>query len=332
VNGLKREVIIAIDGGGTYTRALATDFKGNILSSAVKEGSHPQKSRSATENVHDSIKEVIARGNIDIEDIQIIVGGFAGLNTNEDMKWVEQLTNLEGLQCEKVLVNDAVIARKGAFLGKSGIVCIAGTGSAVLGLNEDGRLIKSYDFQYKTYAAARYFSYEALFYLITKKTNKEQSEFVSRVFEYWGVKNIDELSNSLYYHLSHVNPETIQKLSQMASMVISHAENGDIDLENLCIKVLKSLSLGANIVSSRFSENTIPISLMGGVFNSTYMRNLMQDCLADSELVKKYSIIEPQASPIVGAMLIAYERIGVKLDKVALDKMIDCEKRLKLYN
>jgi glucosamine kinase len=328
---LKRDVIIAIDGGGTYTRTVACDTQGNILSSALRAGSHPQKNENAKGNVCDSINEVIEKANINMNDIRLLVGGFAGLNSHEDMKWAEQLTNNEGLRCGKVLVNDAVIAQSGAFLGKSGIVCIAGTGSTALGLNEDGNIIKNYDFQYITKAAARYFSYEALFHIITKKSKNEQSTFTRSVFEYWNVNSIDSLSKRLYDCLLHENPESIQKLSQMASLVTSHAEKGDSDMELLCKKVLNTLCLGANIIASRFSENTIPIALMGGVFNSTYIKQLMQSCISDNDWIKKCFIVEPEASPIIGAIVIAYDRLGIKMDKISLGRMMDWEKRLQLY-
>jgi glucosamine kinase len=328
---LKRDVIIAIDGGGTYTRTVACNINGNIISSALRGGSHPQKNKNAKSNVCNSINEVIEKANININDIRILVGGFAGLNSDEDMKWAEQLINIEGLRCQKVLVNDAVIAQNGAFSGKSGIVCIAGTGSTVLGLNEDGRIIKNYDFQYSTKAAARYFSYEALFHIITKRSKNEKNTFIRSVFEYWNVKNIDELSKLIYDCLAHENPESIQKISQMAYLVTSYAEKGDSDMEFICKKVLNTLCLGANIVASRFSENIIPISLIGGIFNSAYIKQLMQSCISDNDWIKECFIVEPEASPIIGAILIAYDKLGIKMDKISLSRMIHCEKRLQLY-
>ena len=55
----RNAVVIGLDGGGTYTRALCTDLNGHILAAAQTGGSHPQKNPTAQKNVRNAIRQVL---------------------------------------------------------------------------------------------------------------------------------------------------------------------------------------------------------------------------------------------------------------------------------
>jgi hypothetical protein len=54
-------VVIGIDGGGTYTRALCADLEGRVLAFAQTGGAHPRKNAIAEENVRAAIGQILDR-------------------------------------------------------------------------------------------------------------------------------------------------------------------------------------------------------------------------------------------------------------------------------
>lgn len=328
---MNKKAVIGIDGGGTYTRVVITDLEGNILSTALQSGSHPEKNRNAKENVRGAIKEAILKADIKEKDIRMVVGGFAGLNSKEDLVWAEEFTDIEELRCTRMHINDAVIAQEGAFLGDSGIIAICGTGSIVLGRDERGGLIRNYDFQHNARAGSRYFSYDALFDLMIRESEDSENEFMQEILRFWEAEDIEDLSKVLYHKLAHINIDVIQKLSEMAPIVINYAEKGNEGCRKVCDNIAKSLSVGINLVASQFSEDIVSVAFTGGVFKSNYIRQLMKDNLTVDNYYKQFSIIEPKVSPCIGAVLIAYKELGISLEETLLSNLIKSDEKLSLY-
>jgi glucosamine kinase len=69
-----------------------------------------------------------------------VVIGIVGYDTPSDLNWIAPLTKLPELTCPVWHVNDAVSAHSGALMGRSGIIVIAGTGSIIVGITEDGTI------------------------------------------------------------------------------------------------------------------------------------------------------------------------------------------------
>jgi glucosamine kinase len=91
-NNMTTEIVIGIDGGGTYTRALAADLSGHVLASVETKAASPNKTSEAQENVQQAIREVVARSGRRLEDVVGLVAGLAGLDSPQDREWAEQFT------------------------------------------------------------------------------------------------------------------------------------------------------------------------------------------------------------------------------------------------
>ena len=75
-----KNLILGIDGGGTYTRAALTDMDGKFVSSVERPGAASMhKDPNARENVHGAVREVLGKAGRSLSDIAAAAIGTAGL-------------------------------------------------------------------------------------------------------------------------------------------------------------------------------------------------------------------------------------------------------------
>jgi N-acetylmuramic acid 6-phosphate etherase len=129
---------IAIDGGGTKTRAGLYDADGNLLKEA--EGKASNISRTGPSNATHTVGNLI--NAMDVSALDIIVGGFAGVDS-WDLKQTIGESLYERFKPSKVVISNDLIPIKLAHVGRdAGIVGVAGTGSCVWAENEAGEYSK----------------------------------------------------------------------------------------------------------------------------------------------------------------------------------------------
>jgi len=132
--------VLGIDGGGSRTRAIAADTAGRIVGSAVGPSINPR---------HHDLTTVAARlADLTQRACDALNGtpaaaflSLGGISTRTDAAAVEEVAReVHALRGAQVLVdNDARAALVGGLAGRPGMVLIAGTGSACLGVAADGR-------------------------------------------------------------------------------------------------------------------------------------------------------------------------------------------------
>jgi glucosamine kinase len=313
---LKQSVVIGIDGGGTYTRVAVADLEGNVLSHSIKGGSHPGKNQDPLSNVQQAIQEALHVAGCSTSSVSYVVGGFAGLNERSDLGWARELTNVPGLNCPKEHKNDAEVAQYGAFLGDKGIIGIAGTGSIVLGKTEEHTVIKNYDYHHDSKAGARYLSYSVIYQLITStdKMHHQEDQLLANVLQFWDVTNMNELRILASKGYGDHNIAAIKKLSEMATIVTNAALNGSEMARNACFLVAAGLVTGLELVGSSFNEEAVPYTLVGGVATHPFIEKCIREQLMNNEF-KQFIYQQPLVSPVLGAVLNAYDQLGIKEDK-----------------
>ncbi|WP_157950894.1 BadF/BadG/BcrA/BcrD ATPase family protein [Peribacillus acanthi] len=328
---MDKRIVVGIDGGGTYTRVVIADLEGNILAFSKKAGSHPGKNKEPEKNVESAIMEALGKANYTLESIQCIVAGFAGLNGPKDMEWAEKYLSITGLKSSKVILNDAEVAHYGAFLGKVGILAIAGTGSIVVGKIESGKMIRNYDFHHDSEAASRFLTYSVIYDLISQKSLLREESLVESVLNYWNVKDIEELRQLAARGFNSEKIRALKMLSGMGSIVTEEASKGSEIANNACEKVVTSLVTGIQLVSSMFVKDSVSLSFVGGVVNHSYVLSMVERVLKGSNSLKTFSIQKPNLSPVLGAVLYAYNELGLSNNQDILEKLISTESTNDFY-
>lgn len=314
---MKREIILGIDGGGTHTRVAAVDTCGNILSYTEKGASSMWKDLKAKDNVHQAINEAVEKAGCKLGDVIALAAGVAGFDSESDLEWVRGLTQIEGLECPKWHVNDAVIAHAGAFLTKPGIIAISGTGSIIFGINESKRQIRNYDFHHYAATAARFISYDSVYKIIAGETDQSDNELVKQVLKYFGVSDIPALASLGADEFIKDRRERDRFFGNMAPMITEASLNGSHLAMSVCDSAAAALATGIRLVGSLFSSDTVLVALVGSVVNSIYIKHALSETLSKKSN-KEYKIVELSLPAVLGAVLMAMEHKGIPLHEETL--------------
>lgn len=142
---MKNRLIIGMDGGGTKTRVLVKEqLDGEILfdqnfgmsnyNNIGVEGLRPV--------FREVYEELVKSFGERLQDA-ILVLGSAGVDRPKDVEIYLSALRESGFTCRLEVVNDAEIALVGGNGDRKDALMIAGTGSIVVGINSNGKIVRS---------------------------------------------------------------------------------------------------------------------------------------------------------------------------------------------
>lgn len=328
---MSRQVVLGIDGGGTFTRVAVADLEGNVLGFAKKEGAHPDKNHHPAENVKTAIIEALENAGCKLPAVNYTVGGFAGVDEPEDLEWAQQFLTDSGLHANTTVLNDAVVAQFGAFLGGAGIMAIAGTGSIVVGKTEQGRIFRNYDFHHHEEASARFLSYSVIYDLITRDQLPENEGLLNKILDFWHVEGVEDLRRIASEGFCTDRIEARNRLSEMGELVAIEAERGNTTAISACEKVIDTLGTGVGLVSSVFEREPVPLALVGGVARNPFMEKLIHKHLDNGKTNKSYRYQPPKLSPVLGAVLYAIHEVNGHASEEIVERLLSSERDNDFY-
>ncbi|MBB6637286.1 N-acetylglucosamine kinase [Cohnella thailandensis] len=310
-NGQNR-VIAGIDGGGTHTRVMIADLEGNILSYVERGASSLHKDLNAKENVRQAIEEALHASEKEVPDVAALAAGIAGFDSQSDSHWVEALTDLPGLHCRKLHVNDAVVAHSGALLSEPGIIVISGTGSIVFAITEDGKPIRNYDLHHYAASAARFLAYDATYELLAGNVQENDRQLVQSMLRFWGVPSVEQLSLLALEGFVSDERERNRKFAELAPTITEFALQRSSLARTVCDRAVNQIMVGIKILASYFAQPEVRVSLIGSVVNSVYFQQQLASRMKAGNN-KSYRIVHPAFSPTTGALILALRQLGINI-------------------
>jgi glucosamine kinase len=136
-----QQILIAIDGGGTRTRCAAFDQAGRVRARAEAGPSNHLviDGRTAFASLAEAIRAVMTACGATQSQVYAISAGLAGVDAGGE-GLVDAQRCLEDLGFANSIINaDIVTAHAGAFDGEPGILALAGTGTAFVGVTRKGQ-------------------------------------------------------------------------------------------------------------------------------------------------------------------------------------------------
>jgi N-acetylglucosamine kinase-like BadF-type ATPase len=126
---------VGIDAGGTRTRLVLADAEGALLGTTEAGPGNYQVigPEGLSQLIHELLEE-IAPGELP----EALCAGVAGAGRFPEREQLRSALERKGLARTIRVVTDARAALEGAHRGEPGVVCIAGTGSIVIGRNAEG--------------------------------------------------------------------------------------------------------------------------------------------------------------------------------------------------
>lgn len=282
-----RDLLLAVDGGGTRCRVRIADRDGTKL--AEVEGG-PSNTRLGTDlvfsNILDATERALASAGLGVSCLPRLHAGLglAGLPLERERKLVHEYPHpFASMHVE----TDAHIACLGAHAGKNGAVLILGTGScgcAIIDCEE--HTVGGWGFEISDYASGAYMGRKAVRQaLLSREGLLPPSEFADKVFERFGASPEEAVV--------WAEKATPRDWGGFAPLVFEYAERGDPLAENIRRRTGEHAAL---MVQALVDLGAADVCLIGGVAQA------LKPHLPDKTL---QNISEPLGDTLDGALILA---------------------------
>jgi N-acetylglucosamine kinase-like BadF-type ATPase len=305
------DVMLAIDGGGTRTRCLAMDRSGCVLGSGA--GGASNHLLVALDVVKASLEEAInmtlAQARLKRTDVACVSAGLAGVDFDgSGAAEMERLFRELGF-AHTIINGDMVIAHAGALGGCTGVLALAGTGSAVLGIDANGRRIKigGWGPVYGDEGSAYRIAQNALTAAARAYDGcGPQTALLPAIVQALGLLDFRETVARIY--IEKAEPREIASLSSMAYQL---AEAGDEIARNIFLHAGDDLAENVAAALRRLSltDGQKIVSYQGAVLTAC---SLVRERF--SELLRQQfpgiAVVPPHFTPVHGAYLLGCGALG----------------------
>ncbi len=308
--------IIGLDGGGTKTAGVLCAPDGAILAEAQGGPSNFQVIgvETAAKTILDVIQSCCHTIGCSTAEIGATVAGLTGAGRPNDQQRMADAVLDEARNRSLILANvwvesDARIALEGAFSGKSGIIVIAGTGSIVFGKDRKGVVHRGGGW-------GRLIGDEGSGYAI----GREAFRAVARMIDGRGerTKLLALFGKKLELGTQEAIIEALYRknfdVASAAPLVLEAAEKEDRVAQRILTEAREELrevisSVFDRLRGSRKREERIPLAFVGSLLTNqnSYSRGMRT---AIRRTMPRISVQEAEASPVVGAALMAASRLS----------------------
>ena len=256
-------LVLAVDGGGTRTRASIVD--GEQVLAHAESGSIKRLrvgAEVAEENLRAVLNDVYAQAGI--AAVRAALVGVASATMPGTTEWITAVLKDFNAELTEV-VGDEVIALDAAFHGGPGILQIAGTGSNTIGRAPDGsrETAGGWSSHLGDEGSGYWIGLHSVRRALKAFDREQPSQVLKRVGEIWGTPNLDDLVN-----LGDSTPGP--DFAALAPTIHELAEAGD----PVAIEVLKQaaadlvefvLLVRAKLLRKHKIAGEVPVAWTGGI-------------------------------------------------------------------
>ncbi len=304
---------LGIDGGGTRTRCLILDERGNVAGFGSAGASKPDAVSVDTgaENIR-LAAEVAARSCGGLAAVDTVFAGMGGIASEDDIAVIAAMIDRIGLR-KNIPIGidyDVRIALAGGLGGAPGIGLIVGTGSSCYGRNAAGDSWRSggWGFIFDDVGSGFYLGLQGCIAVIRAYDGRApQTTLTEPLLHAADLRRITDLMHWAYHPALNIS-----KIAALAPLVLQVAETDPVayaivgrGCDELCAMI------GAVARKLSFFGD-IPIAAAGSVVeNSTLTRKLLMEAL---QVRVPGAYLAPLiAPPVVGAAFLALQQLGVML-------------------
>lgn len=308
------DFIVAVDGGQSQTQTVLASLDGTILASITTA----PVSNKRNPHGHELVRRTLAEGYAQAFAItgfpnhqpSHVYLGLSGIDRDFDCG------NLYGTNSISYST-DMLTCFAAAFpQTRSGVMVIAGTGSAVFGQREDGKNAVASGMGYylgdegsATWIAQKGFRavYQA------NDGRAEPTALTELILQHYDCKNLTQLLDQVYGDVY-----SRSQLAGASKLVFLAAQKGDAVSINILEAAGNELgrAVGAVLRSLERSDAEFPIAPVGGVFSSGKLvtRPMMSTVHAVNQQAR---LIQAEFVPVIGAVILALEALGIEItDKI----------------
>lgn len=292
---------LAIDGGGTKTECMVGDER-SVLASAVGGTIKIKKvgNEAAAKVLQSAIDDACKQANIRPDQFSRTCIGLAGSSIPEVSQWT-RATLHQLVSGELILVNDTTIAHHAAFNGGPGVLVIAGTGSNVLGINEQGESARAGGWGpiISDEGSGFWIGRTAVAQSMRAHDAGRSTELLSAVTHAWGLGSREEV-------VAMANSNPPPDFAALLPAVLQCADAGDALARDILSSAATELAQLAGIVIRKLwnGDGETHIALTGGVFaHSAQIRQMFSNAI---QAERRGIQVNPKpVHPVMGALAMA---------------------------
>ncbi|HEY3560506.1 MAG TPA: hypothetical protein VGL05_23735 [Kribbella sp.] len=300
--------VVAVDSGGSRTRVGCFNLDGVLLARQVGPGGSPTHNHAAAENFQSTIAAAMAGGGLVAGDAVAVTAGMAGYETASDDGWVSTFFDGTKLTCPRQVVNDSVIAHRGALAGAPGIIVVAGTGSMIATITDGDVMIDSGRFQHYA-GGARHLVYDVMQRILIGDATEADAKLIGAVLAWWGARDLGDLRRIVLGLSGRDYNEVKQRYGGLAPAItaaVASSPLADAAVSHLAEKT----AVGVRLLAPLIGGNAVPVALAGALATSAEFADRVARCLTASS-DPSISVTDAVLDPLGGAALMALASAGI---------------------
>ncbi len=305
-----KQYYLGVDIGGTKSHAVISDETGQVLGfGAGGTGNHEAVGFEGFSSVLDAMtQQALSMAKLQHKQLTAIGMGIAGLDWPTDEPLHRAVIGKLGFHSPMELVNDAVIGLIAGSHSGWGISVVAGTGSNCRGRDSNGRegRVSGVGHWSGEYGGGGDLVRRAMHSVTKAWTSRGPETVLSQKFvNYVGAHSVEDMLEGLSRGRYH--------LSGSAAMVVFDAarEQDPVALDAIRWLGCELGSLAVGVIRQlHFEEVAFDLVLTGSVYKGS---PLVADSLRATvhEVAPFASLVSLTAPPVVGAVMLAMEQVGV---------------------
>lgn len=309
--------VLGVDGGATKTHAIVADEMGHILGFGRSGNSNHQA--HGIQPAMDEVKRAVlyALNDAGLSPSMIELGYFclAGADLPEDYEMLQDAIEALKLGRCAVVKNDTMAALRSGTTRSWGVVVICGTGFNAAGRSPYGQeiVLPGLGPISGDWGGGDTLSQEMIRIVMRAWDGRGKPTMLTNmVLGALGMDTVEELLSKLY----HEQVDT-RDLLDLVPLLFEAADQNDEEARCLVVRMGTEVAVTANAIIRRLSlvHEDVEVVLGGSVFKGKGDLMLNTITRLVHEEAPKALIVMPRHEPVVGAVLLALEQIGVTIDE-----------------
>ncbi len=261
-----QSLIVGVDGGGTKTRALLCDERGEVIAEAVGAGSavRPHEAERSAGVIAGVVNDALETAERPGQRPRILCVGVAGVGREPERQALLDALAAHELADDVIVQTDFSIAIEDAFGDGPGVLLIAGTGSSAFGRGPTGATARcgGWGPVIGDEGGGAWIGRRALSVVSAAADGREpETALTGAVLTAAEVSETSELIR----WAAKATPAT---LATLAPVVLSVADSGDLRANSIVSMAVEELSLHVRALARQlFTDEraTVPVALTGGL-------------------------------------------------------------------
>ncbi len=313
--------LLGIDGGGTKTRVVLINERGDLLglglsgASSIKTVNNETTKKSLLQAYEEAVK------GLKIDKLDAVFAGLGDVESNKDKELVSSMIKEFDLVTEDTQVkveNDAYNALYGG-LGNldEGVSIILGTGSVAIGINKEGKTAKVGGYSHKegdpgsSYALGKKcLSFAAM----VLDGRRDKSNFSRALLK--ELKVTDRIS---YINMIDAYYEDRTKTASLAKLVTKYSVLGDLDAFDICYEGITGALELIDTTTRKLKIKHKNVAIIGSLGNSEFYFSGIKKSLSTVDV--NYNVFPNILDPSIGAAIGAMKLLGLPLSDQVIKEL-----------